>query len=84
MLQEFLNLSWTRDIHCSVIGGRRTFCINPSVKRLPTDTQMSDECLFLQRNRARGKSGCSFHIREKEEAICEELLVANQSLVSPR
>ena len=75
VFQEFLRSSWAQDVQCSCIGGRRSFCIHPTVKRLPTDAQMSDECLFLQRNRSRGKEGCLFHNREREESIRDEILV---------
>ena len=42
---------------------------------------MSDECLFLQRNRSRGKEGCLFHNREREESIRDEILVGEALLV---
>ena len=75
VFQEFVHSAWAQDMQCSCIGGRRSFCIHPTVKRLPTDAQMSDECLFLQRNRSRGKEGCLFHNREREESIRDEVLV---------
>ena len=40
---------------------------------------MSEQCLFLQRNRSRGKPGCSFHSREKEECVSNEILVGSLS-----
>ena len=53
--------------------------LNRSVSKLPSDSQMSEQCLFLQRNRSRGKPGCSFHSREKEECVSNEILVGSLS-----
>ena len=49
--------------------------VSRSVGKLPTDAQISDACLFLQRSRSRGKPGCPFHAKEKEAAVSSELLV---------
>lgn len=80
VMEEFLHSEWSKEMHCSILGGRRSFCVNPSVSRLPTDAQMTDQCLYLQRNRSRGKKGCAFHNREKEESLRNEILVVVDSL----
>ena len=74
-MNEFLHSDWSKDTRCSILGGRRSLCVNPSVRRLPTDAQLSDQCLFLQRNRSRGKQGCPFHNSEKELNLRNEILV---------
>ena len=74
-MEEFLRSDWSKEMHCSILGGRRSLCVNPSVRRLPTDAQITDECLYLQRSRSRGKKGCAFHNREKEESLRNEILV---------
>lgn len=75
VMEEFLHSEWSKEMHCSILGGRRSLCVNPSVNRLPTDAQITDQCLYLQRNRSRGKKGCTFHNREKEESLRNEILV---------
>ena len=75
VLNEFLQSDWSKDTRCSILGGRRSLCVNPSVRRLPTDAQISDQCLFLQRNHSRGKQGCRFHNSEKEQNLRNEILV---------
>ena len=49
--------------------------VSRRVGKLPTDAKISDACLFLQRSGSRGTPGCPFHAREKEAAVCSELLV---------
>ncbi|KNB43068.1 ATP-dependent RNA helicase [Blastocystis sp. subtype 4] len=77
VLNEFLQSDWSKDTRCSILGGRRSLCVNPSVRRLPTDAQISDQCLFLQRNHSRGKQGCRFHNSEKEQNLRNEILLTN-------
>ncbi len=53
-ISQFVNeikKSSFRGIRCVVLGSRRNLCINPSVKRLHTDSAISEECLRLQRTK---------------------------------
>lgn len=46
-----------------------------SVNHLSSDNQISERCLYLQRNRSRGKSGCPYHNRQNEEYLRNEIIV---------
>ena len=54
-------------------------CVNPSVRRLDSDRQLSDQCLFLQRDRQRGKPGCPFHKKTNEMNLRNEVLVCKNN-----
>ena len=76
-MSEFLQSGWAKETRCSLLGGRRAFCINPFVRRLGSDRQIADQCLYLQREHQRGKTGCPFHRKAKEVDVRNEILVSN-------
>ena len=77
---EFMKSAWSKDIHCTILGGRKLYCVNQTVNHLPTDNQLNDKCLYLQRNNSRGKSGCPFHHHQNEEFLQNEILLHNLNI----
>ncbi|RHZ02974.1 hypothetical protein DYB37_013607, partial [Aphanomyces astaci] len=62
-MQEIKKTSFAKSIRTLTLGARKSLCIHPDVRKLTSDTAMTDKCLDLIQSTKTKAPGCPYNKR---------------------